>query len=108
MEVTHRVSSVGNPHSNNCGELSAKSLKDCCENMRLDIHTKVLKELEIGDCFQIQNLRGKHPFKSDRAGVVTAKNGFSNYSVKIFESGLVRNRASLRKVNPRSVQRGQN
>ena len=27
MEVTHRVSSVGNPHSNNGGELSVKSLK---------------------------------------------------------------------------------
>ena len=69
-----------------------------------------MTELEVGDCVQLQNLRGKHPLKSDRAGVVTAKNDFPNYSVKIFESGLVtqRNRASLRKVDPRSVQRGQN
>ena len=76
---------------------------------RLDINTEVLKELEIGECVQLQNLRGKHPLKSDQAGVVTAKNGFSNFLLKIFESGLVtkRNRASLRKVDPRSVQRGQ-
>ena len=74
---------------------------------RLDLHTKVLEDLEVGDCVQLQNLRGKHPLKSDRAGVVTAKNDFPNYSVKIFESGLVtqRNRASLRKIDPRSVQR---
>ena len=76
---------------------------------RLDIHTKVMKELEVGDCVQLQNLRGKHPLTSDRADVVTAKNGFANYSLKIFGSGLVTkiNRATLRKVDPRSIPRGQ-
>ena len=28
---------------------------------RLNLHTKVLKELEVGDCVQLQNLSGKHP-----------------------------------------------
>ena len=51
---------------------------------RIDFHTKVLKELEVGDCVQLQNLRGKHPLKLDQAGVVTPKNGFSNYLVKLF------------------------
>ena len=76
---------------------------------RLDLHTKALKELDVGDSVQIQNLRGKHPLKLDQSGVVTAKNGFSNYSVKLFGYGLVtqRNCASLWKVDPRSVQNGQ-
>ena len=50
---------------------------------RIDLHTKALKELDVGDCVQLQKLRGKHPLKSDQSGVVTAKNGFSNYSVKL-------------------------
>ena len=76
---------------------------------RLDLHTKALEELDVGDCVQLQILRGKHPLKSDQSGVVTSKNGFSNYSVKLFGSGLVtqRNRASLRKVDPRRVPSGQ-
>ena len=49
---------------------------------RLDLHTKVLEELEVGDHVQLQNLRGRHPLKSDQSGVVTSNNGFSNYSVK--------------------------
>ena len=69
---------------------------------RLDEHTKVLPELEVGDHVQLQNLRGRHPLQSDQAGVVTSKNGFSNYSVKVSGSGLVtkRNRATLRKMLP--------
>ena len=69
---------------------------------RLDLHTKVLKELEVGDHVQIQNLRGRHPLKSDQVGVVTAKNGYSNYSFKMSGSGLVtkHNQAMLRKVEP--------
>ena len=43
---------------------------------RLDLHTKALKELDVGDYVQLQNLRGKHPLKSYQSGVVTAKNGF--------------------------------
>ena len=57
------------------------------------------------DYVQMQNLRGNHPLKSDRAGMVVSKNGFSNYSVKVFGSATVtkRNRATLRKVDPRSI-----
>ena len=70
--------------------------------MRLDEHTKVLPELEVGDHVQIQNLKGKNPKKSDQAGIITSNNGFSNYSVKVSGSGLItkRNRATLRKVLP--------
>ena len=70
---------------------------------RLDEHTKVLPELEVGDHVQLQNLRGRHPLKSDQAGVVTSNNGFSNYSVKVSGSGLItkHNRATLRKIPPR-------
>ena len=77
--------------------------------LRLDEHTKVLPVLAVGDHVQLQHLRGRHPLKSDQSGVVTAKNGFSKYSVILFGSGLVtqRNRATLWKVDPRSVQSGQ-
>ena len=43
---------------------------------RLDEHTKVLSELEVGDHVHLQNLRGRHPLKSDQAGIVTSNNGF--------------------------------
>ena len=180
--IIHRVSSVGNPHSNNCSELCVKSLKrqlreyvsgtGCIDNdsvtqallayantlckildkspsqiaydqrlkdffprsaellrpvpkdllgaaekeekqlgirpepgRRLDLHTKVLPELAVGDCVQLQNLRGSHPLKSDPAGVIVSNNGFSNYSVKIIGSNLVtkRNRVSFKKSYPKSV-----
>ena len=57
---------------------------------RLDLHTKVLKELVVSDHVQMQNLRGRHPLKSDQVGVITANNGYSNYSVKVFGYGLVK------------------
>ena len=76
---------------------------------RIDFHTKALKELEVGDYVQLQNLRGKYPVKSDQSGVVISKNWFSNYSVKLSGAGLVtkRNCATLWKIDPRSVQSGQ-
>ena len=37
---------------------------------RLDLHTKVLPELKVGDCVQLQNLLGNNPLKSDRAGII--------------------------------------
>ena len=72
---------------------------------KLYLHTKVLPELEIGDYVQMQNLRVSHPLKSDRAGMVVSNNGFSNFSVTVFRSATVtkRNRATLRKVDPRSI-----
>ena len=67
---------------------------------RLDLHTKVLPELHKGDYVQLQNLVGNDPLKSDRTGVIVSKNGFSNYSVKIFGSSRItkRKRASLQKL----------
>ena len=62
----------------------------------------MLAELMVGDHVQLQNLRGKHPLKSDQSGVVTAKHAFNSYSVRISGSGLitVRNRVTLRKISP--------
>ena len=69
---------------------------------RLNEHTIVLPELMVGDNVQLQNLRGKHPLKSDQNGVVTSKNGFNSYSVRISGSGFItiRFRATLRKILP--------
>ena len=56
----------------------------------------------MGDHVQLQNLRGRHPLKSDQTGVVTSNNGFNNFSVRISGSGFItkRNRATLRKILP--------
>ena len=43
---------------------------------RLDLHTKVLDKLVVGDHVQMQNLRGAHPLKSGRSGVVVSDDGF--------------------------------
>ena len=106
--IHHRVSSVANPHSNNCSELCVKSLKrilreyvsgtGCLDNDTItqavlahaNTPCKVLgkspAQLAYGrrpkdffprsDYVQMQNLRGNHSLKSDRAGMVVSKNGF--------------------------------
>ena len=58
--------------------------------------------VNIKNTVQMQNLRGRHPLKSDHNGVIIAKNNVNSYSVKVHGSGLVtvRNRASLRKILP--------
>ena len=72
---------------------------------RLDLHTKSLPALKVGDCVQLQNLVGHSPLKSDRAGIILSCNGHSSYNVKIIGSRTVtmRNRSTLRRINPRSV-----
>ena len=67
---------------------------------RWDEHNNSLPELHLGDTVQMQNLRGRHPLKSDHNGVVVAKHNFNSYSVKVNGTGLVtvRNRASLRNI----------
>ena len=49
---------------------------------RLDEHTKVLEELDVGDHVQLQNLRGRYPLKSDQAGVVTSKMDLQTIQLK--------------------------
>ena len=36
-------------------------------------HTQILPELQKGDTVQMQNLRGRHPLKSDHNGIIIAK-----------------------------------
>ena len=50
---------------------------------RLDLHTKVLDKLVVGDHVQMLNLRGAHPLKSDRSGVVVSDDGFSSYTISL-------------------------
>ena len=59
----------------------------------------------MGDCVQLQNLVGHSPLKSDRAGIILSCNGHSSYNVKIIGSRTVtmRNRSTLRRIDPRSV-----
>ena len=59
-------------------------------------------ELMVGDHVQLQNLRGKHPLKSDQNGVFTSKYCFNSYSGRISGSGLITNcnRPALCKILP--------
>ena len=53
---------------------------------RLDLFTKTLPPLKVGDCVQVQNLVGHNPLKSDRAGIIVQSNGNYSYNVKIIGS----------------------
>ena len=136
------MSSVGNPHSNNRGELGVKSLKRILRDyvsgtgcLNSDAVTQALlahantpdKTLKLSPAqlaygktlkdFFPRNVETLTPIpenllsadakeqrqrkiRSDQAGVVTSKNGFSNYSVTVSGSGLITkgNRAILRNI----------
>ena len=68
-------------------------------------HTRKLPPLEIGSWVQLQNLRGRHPLKSDSSGVVIGKHNENSYAVKVNGSEVVtvRNRITLRRI-PTPVQ----
>ena len=72
---------------------------------RLDLFTKTLPPLKMGDFVQVQNLVGHNPLKSDRAGIIVQDNGNSSYNVKIIGSCTItlRNRSNLRRIDPNSV-----
>ena len=46
-------------------------------------HTKSLPDLQKRDTVQMQNLRGRHPLKSDHNGVIIAENNVNSFSVKV-------------------------
>ena len=68
-------------------------------------HTKKLPPLEIGAWVQLQNLRGRHPLKSDSSGVVIGRRNENSYAIKVNGSEIVtvRNRSTLRRI-PTPVQ----
>jgi len=61
-------------------------------------HTKKLPPLEMGSWVQLQNLKGRHPLKSDNSGVVIGKHNENSYVIRVngSEAVTVRNRCSLR------------
>ena len=63
-------------------------------------HTKKLPPLEMGTWVQLQNLRGRHPLKSDNSGVVIGKHNENSYVVRVNGSEKItkRNRCSLRVI----------
>jgi len=61
-------------------------------------HTRKLPPLEMGSWVQLQNLKGRHPLKSDNSGVVIGKHNENSYVIIVnsSEAVTVRNRCSLR------------
>ena len=72
---------------------------------RLDLFTKFLPPLEVGDCVQVQNLLGHSPLKLDRAGIIVSSNGNSSYNVKMIGSRTIsmRKKSNLRRIDPKSL-----
>ena len=58
--------------------------------------------LKEGDSVQLQNLKGRHPLRSDYNGTIVGKNNLNSYSMKFngTDRVTVRNRASLCRILP--------
>ena len=80
----------------------ALSTKYCRIQEDLSRHSRPLSPLPIGAVVQVQNQRGKDPFRWDRSGIVVESLGKQQYAVKMDGSGRVslRNRQFLRKIEP--------
>ena len=74
----------------------------------LDMHTRPLVPLSLGDKVFLQNQRGSHPKKWDKSGTVVELGNSDQYWVKVYRSGRLslRNRHFLRKFVPPSVTIG--
>ena len=69
---------------------------------RVNQHTQNLKELEVGNFVQLQNLLGNSKLRWDRSGQIVECMGFDQYRVKIDGSNrlTIRNRKHLRVIKP--------
>ena len=69
---------------------------------RLNLHSKALKPLSIGDHVFVQNQEGRYANKWDKTGVVVEVGTHDQYKVKVDGSGRVtlRNRKFLRHFKP--------
>ena len=77
----------------------------CCYHRSAEVlkeHSRLLKQLEVGDRCYLQNLEGNHPRRWDRSGKIVEVLGHDSYLVKIDGSGRLtrRNRKHLRKFEP--------
>ena len=74
----------------------------------LDMHTRLLAHLSLGDKVFLQNQRGSHPNKWDKSGTVVELGNYDQYLVNVAGSGRLslRNRPFLRKFVPPSVTIG--
>ena len=74
----------------------------------LDVHTRPLAPLSLGDKVFLQIQRGSHPKKWDKSGTVVGLGNYGQYRVKVAGSGhlSLRNRSFLRKFVPPSMTIG--
>ena len=55
----------------------------------LDMHTRLLAPLSLGDKVFLQNQRGSHPKKWDKSGTVAELGNYDQYRVKVDGSGCL-------------------
>ncbi len=69
---------------------------------RLNVHSRHLRPLKVGDRCLVQNQTGNYPRRWDRSGIVTEALPFDQYTVKIDGSSRVtkRNRQFLKPYTP--------
>ena len=74
----------------------------------LDMHTRRLAPLSLGDKVFLQNQRGTHPEKWDKSGIVVALGNYDQNWVKVDDSGRLSlmNMRFLWKFVPPSVTIG--
>ena len=74
----------------------------------LDMHTRPLAPLSLGDKVFLRNQRGSHPKKWDKSGTVVTLGNYDQYWVKMggSRSLSMRNRRFLRKFVPPTVAIG--
>ena len=76
------------------------------EKAKWSEHARKQKPLKVGHMVAIQNLKGNHPLKWDRTGVVVEVLQFDQYRVKVDGSNRVtlRNRQNLRIIGFKDPQ----
>ncbi|XP_066924129.1 uncharacterized protein [Clytia hemisphaerica] len=68
-------------------------------------HSRMLRDLRLGDRCYIQNQTGNNPKRWDRSGTIKELHGHDSYTVKVDGTGRLtrRNRRYLRRFEPASV-----
>ena len=60
---------------------SALALRGAKLEERPSERTKVLKNLNVGDCIVIQNQSGNYPLRWDKTGIIIEARGYVQYKV---------------------------
>jgi len=89
------------PHAKECLSAREEALRKrhMANHERWREHTKLLRQLSVGDHMRIQNQVGNHPKRWDKTGVAVEVRQYHQYVIRIDGSGrsTIRSRKFLRK-----------